>query len=168
MNPTGVSLFCWRCGARRVSLEGPCASCKRACPRRRRHWREGAWQLAVGGEHFANLDDQALVWYVARAAFEHGISPLELLRHFRANARLRFYALRGRIGASEFSVVVRRLHGEVTFQCIHDEDLFFSDEKTWAITAQPGQKTGHYIRVIGREFPQLSLRLEEGRDRRSQ
>lgn len=168
---TRNAYLCWRCGAPRSSLQGSCSSCNRLCPRvRHRRWRRrrsSGWQLRVGGEAFLDLNHNALMWYVARAAIERGISPEDLRRHFARNPQQRWFSLKGRHDIDTFVAAARSIwtrEDEVDdrFQMRDDDDLFWFGGHTWALTSQLGAHTGEYVRSIGIAYPQLQLSLSGG------
>lgn len=157
-------LFCWRCGAPRSELIGPCNSCGRACPRvRHDRWNQSLqdpWLLSVGGEEFRGLNHAAMMWYVSRAAIERGISPEELRRHFTNNSPQRWMAISGQMTLDEFRLraagIVRDLE---RYQAEDDDDLFYFGGQVWALTNQLGANTGEYARSIGAAYPQLDFTL---------
>ncbi len=151
---------CWRCGAARESLVGGCISCGRAMPRHRvdRWNRSRSWQLEVGGERFTDLNHNAMMWYVARAAIERGISPNEFSRHHVGFERSRWLPLDGEYDLESFRAEAQRRNHR-RLQLKHDDDLFWFDGQTWALTTEWGEGTGEAAMSFGRAYPELELRI---------
>lgn len=163
---TKSTFYCWRCGAARESLVGGCISCGRPLPRQRvGRWNRSnsGWQLNVGGEFFTDLNHSAMMWYVARAAIERGISPAALSRHHVGHENTRWLALDGEYDFASFFAEAQRRNRR-RLQLKNDDDLFWFHGQTWALTTQWGDETGEVATSFGRAFPQLELRLSGGTD----
>lgn len=113
-----------------------------------------------------------MMWYVARAAIERGISPDSLRRHHAGHENTRWVSVHGMHDLSSFCAQADRESGRkesVTrrFHLKEDDDLFFFQGQTWALTTQWGDGTGDTARSFGRAFPILELHLIEDADNQS-
>jgi hypothetical protein len=125
--------------------------------------------LNVGGEFFAYLNHNAMMWYVARAAIEQGISPAALSRHHVGHESTRWLSLDGDYDLASFCAEAQRQSNRresltKRFQLKQDDDLFCSHGRTWALTTQWGEGTGEAATSFGHAFSQLELSLSGGTD----
>lgn len=122
------------------------------------------FELTVGGEVFTNLPKRRVMYHIIDTAIRTGTSPEQLANMLSWRRNNLFVEFLGKLNEEEFRAQLMETDagGQLPrwrrFFCKQDE-LFYLDGKTWAMSNQWGDRTLEAVDLISKSLPNLQIKI---------
>jgi hypothetical protein len=125
------------------------------------------YDVSVYGNSKTQQAKRNAIFHIVKGLCNKGVEPERIAALVNWKTNTIFFTLDGKLNSTEFIGTVTNAEGRKLdpnrYYC-NDEELFYSNGKTFAFTKMWGNRTAEAIRILAKEFPDAKIEFKVSQD----